>query len=204
MHLLTAPRTASMRNNAPGATRCSSADSRGSYSSTWRKVDSNLLSSDQTTLTPDPIAYLKGFDASAATVPYRQALLDACALERGQSVLDVGCGLGGNTPGLRRGVGPAGRVVGVDASERAIAEATARAASSSSAGPAADFLVGDVYGLSNHAGLAHGCASSPQHPQGFDVVVEDRVLQHLVCPLDAVSEMVQMLKPGGRLVCGNP
>ena len=38
----------------------------------------------------------------------------------------------------------------------------------------------------------------------FDVVKEDRVLQHLRRPKEAICEMLRVCKPGGLIVCGQP
>jgi SAM-dependent methyltransferase len=47
---------------------------------------------------------------------YRQAVVEALPLRRGQLVLDVGCGTGLCTGFLREKVGPRGRVVGIEES----------------------------------------------------------------------------------------
>ena len=191
---------------AATATASASADGRGTFSATWRSVDSNTLSHDNgqaAAITPDPIEYLKRFDASEATKPYREALLKAATvtLQEGASALDVGCGLGFNTDALCSAVGEHGSVLGVDISARAISAALARKAAAGSPAPVAStdpdpqFHIADVYSLSNKLPLDCGC---------FDVVLEDRVLQHLNRPLDAVKEMMAVAKPGARIVCGNP
>ena len=187
----TCTRNASAMNVQRTLRRClsSAADSRGTFSSTWRSVDANNLSA---TITPDPITYLQNFDASPTTSSYRAALLSTCSryLVPGSTALDVGCGLGLNSAGL---CALDVDVLGVDISERAIGEAKQMHA-------APEFKVADVFSLSND--LPHSGASDGQGR--YDVVLEDRVLQHLVRPLEAVKEMVQVTRPGGRVVCGEP
>jgi ubiquinone/menaquinone biosynthesis C-methylase UbiE len=45
---------------------------------------------------------------------WRRAAADALALDRGDTVVEMGCGTGANLPYLRERVGPSGRVLGVD------------------------------------------------------------------------------------------
>lgn len=53
--------------------------------------------------------------------------IGALQLRRGALVLDIGCGTGLNIPLIREVVGPTGRVVGVDASAKMLAQARAKA-----------------------------------------------------------------------------
>ncbi len=48
--------------------------------------------------------------------PLGQAVLDAIAIQPGESVVDIGCGCGATTMELASSVGPTGRVVGLDIS----------------------------------------------------------------------------------------
>lgn len=56
----------------------------------------------------DRVAALPGVDS------WRASAADALALERGDTVVELGCGTGANVPHLRARVGPSGRVVGLD------------------------------------------------------------------------------------------
>lgn len=58
--------------------------------------------------------------------PYRPRAVDALRLAPGATVLDVACGTGQNLPLLVAAVGPAGRVVGVDASAGMLRQARRR------------------------------------------------------------------------------
>ena len=101
----------------------------------------------------------------------------------GQRLLDVGCGLGDAALGLAGDLGSNGEVVGVDVSAEMVAGARSRARS---ARCAVRFAVGTALELSE--------------PEGsFDVVRSERTVQWLADPQRAVTEMVRMLKPGGRL-----
>ncbi|WP_192763821.1 methyltransferase domain-containing protein [Actinomadura algeriensis] len=101
-------------------------------------------------------------------------------LRPGASVLDVGCGPGSITAGLAGRVAP-GRVVGVDAAESVVEQAT-RAIPDGVRN--VEFAVGDVYDL--------------RFPDGaFDVVHAHQVLQHIADPVGALREMRRVAKPGG-------
>lgn len=104
-------------------------------------------------------------------------------LQPGMSVLDVGSGPGTITLDLARLVSP-GAVIGVDASEQVVANAT---------GLAADH---DLHNLSFRVGDAYALEFEDA---SFDVVHAHQVLQHLADPVAALSEFRRVLKPGGIL-----
>jgi len=94
-------------------------------------------------------------------------------------VLDVGCGLGRLTARL---TAPGREVVGVDLSPEMIA----RARRLGGTAPALTFLCGDFFDMEFA-------------PRSFDCVLSAAVLHHL--PVDAaVARMVELLRPGGRLI----
>jgi demethylmenaquinone methyltransferase/2-methoxy-6-polyprenyl-1,4-benzoquinol methylase len=59
---------------------------------------------------------------------YRRRAVDALRLEKGDRVVEIGCGTGRNFPLLERAVGPAGAVIGVDVSQPMLGRARKRAA----------------------------------------------------------------------------
>ncbi len=58
--------------------------------------------------------------------PIRTLAIDSLALQRGQTVLDVGCGTGLSLDRLQRGVGVSGRIVGIEQCPEMIAQARDR------------------------------------------------------------------------------
>ncbi len=73
--------------------------------------------------------HASGYDASAQrTMPIRRRAVALLGLAPGDRVLDVACGTGLSFPLLLEGVGPAGRVVGVEVSPEMMARARARVA----------------------------------------------------------------------------
>jgi SAM-dependent methyltransferase len=93
----------------------------------------------------------------------KRLMLKRMALRPGHRLLEVGCGPGTDVFDMVELVGPAGRVVGLDASETMIAEARRRARERQ-AGVA--FEVGDVQAL-------------PFPDSTFDVCRAARLLEHL-------------------------
>ncbi|UTA68334.1 trans-aconitate 2-methyltransferase [Emticicia sp. 21SJ11W-3] len=102
-------------------------------------------------------------------------------LQEGLSVLDVGCGSGSITAGVARQVGPNGKVVGIDFSEHLINMATKNYAHLNNL----SFEVSDIN------------TYNPDHK--FDLVIAARTLQWVSNPAEVVSNMVNLLKPGGRI-----
>jgi ubiquinone/menaquinone biosynthesis C-methylase UbiE len=112
--------------------------------------------------------------------------LELLGVQPGQHLLDVGCGVGDVTRMLGRRVGPKGRVVGSDLSERLIAEARRRTTAAD--GPV-EFQVDNAEVL-------------PWPADTFDGSRADRVLMFMDRPELAVKEMVRVTRPGGRIVLG--
>lgn len=110
-------------------------------------------------------------------------------LAGGESVLDVGCGLGQLTRDFARTAGPSGRVVGIERSAEQLAEAR-RQAEADGEGALVELRAGDA--------LAPPLAEDEW--DGFDVVHARFVLEHLADPQAAVRAMVRAAKPGGRIV----
>jgi ubiquinone/menaquinone biosynthesis C-methylase UbiE len=108
-------------------------------------------------------------------------------LKDGDVVLDAGCGPGYDVLRMAAVIG-SGRVTGIDASRQMIAIARANAEGS---GLPVSFQFGNVNGL--------------EFPDGmFDAVREERTLQILDMPGQALDELVRVLRPGGRLAAIEP
>ncbi len=102
-------------------------------------------------------------------------------LTPGDSVLDVGCGWGGDVRALAAIVGSGGRAVGVDASARAIAHARLEMSDGM------EFAVADA-------------ADLPFADATFDACRTERALQHTEQPRQALREMARVTRPGGAIV----
>jgi arsenite methyltransferase len=99
----------------------------------------------------------------------------------GGVALDVGSGPGNVTAALARAAGPDGLALGVDISEPMLARAV-----SAEAGPDVGFLRADAQQL-------------PFRDETFDAAVSLAVLQLIPTPATTLSEIVRVLKPGGRM-----
>lgn len=133
----------------------------------------------------DKSAYFAFLDSVAAA--FREVTeygVDLLRLGAGDSVLDVGCGHGSCAPLLARRVGPSGRVVALDSSRAMVAEARRRFARS---GLSVEFHVGNALSL-------------PFADASFDAARADRVFMFLDDSERALSELVRVTMPGGRIV----
>ena len=105
-------------------------------------------------------------------------------VHEGQQILEVGCGTGDQLAALAQLVGSHGRIVGIDKSETMVSEARGRV---EGVGLPVECLVGDIYHLDFPANTFDRCYASA-------------VFQHLEDPLPGLSQMLRVLRPGGRLV----
>jgi ubiquinone/menaquinone biosynthesis C-methylase UbiE len=112
-------------------------------------------------------------------------LITAASVQAAQHVLDVGCGTGYFTRLLGEAVGFDGRVIGVDASARAIQYARSKGE-----------------GLRNVTFRVGAAEALDFADDTFDVVASSLMMHHL--PRDrqepALREMRRVLRPGGTLV----
>ena len=112
-------------------------------------------------------------------------LLALAAPLPGEQVLDVACGTGIVSLGMAAAVGPTGRVLGVDLSERMVLSATARAQEA-----------GVV-----HAQFERMNAEALSLPEAsFDLVTCGLGLMYLPDADAALREMQRVLRPGGRVM----
>jgi ubiquinone/menaquinone biosynthesis C-methylase UbiE len=130
---------------------------------------------------PDPaalLAYLDTATALGSVQAYKRQTFALLDLRPGMAVLDVGCGTGDDARALAAQVGRSGRVVGLDSSETAVAEARRR---SDGDELPVEFQVGDAHVL-------------PFAADTFDAVRSDRVLQHVADPARALAELVRVTR----------
>jgi ubiquinone/menaquinone biosynthesis C-methylase UbiE len=113
-------------------------------------------------------------------------IIDQAQFQRGETVLDVGCGTGTLTQEAYTRVGATGSVSGIDPGPRQIARARSKAARR---GYTIDFQVGAIEKL-----------AFPD--QSFDVVLSTFMMHVLPDNLQrqGLAEIVRVLKPGGRLL----
>src|SRR5689334_1033652 len=114
-------------------------------------------------------------------------------LREASSLADIGCGLCHWSRLLYPYLRPPARFAGVDGEARWVAEAPRyfRKAFPNVSADLFSFQQGDATRL-------------PLPENAFEVVTCQTVLMHLSQPLDALREMVRILRPGGLLVCVEP
>jgi SAM-dependent methyltransferase len=118
-------------------------------------------------------------------VAYATAVADL-GVRAGQTALDVACGTGRALPHLRRAVGPAGTVVGLDLTPEMLA--TARR-----------------YGRHADAALVLADARRlPVRDDGVDAVFAAGLLPHLPRPAEGLAELARVVRPGGVLGIFHP
>jgi ubiquinone/menaquinone biosynthesis C-methylase UbiE len=131
----------------------------------------------------DPLVWVLTLGRDRA---FREKTLDLAQIAAGESVLDIGCGTGTLAIAVKRRVGPAAQVTGIDASPEMIARARKKAKRT---GADVMFETAAVENI-------------PFAAQSFDVVLSTVMLHHL--PEDArrncIAEVRRVLKPGGRFL----
>lgn len=103
----------------------------------------------------------------------------------GERVLDVGCGSGAVTRTLAQRVAPGGRAVGVDTSP-ALLKVARELAEEAGLGGVMELKEGD-------------CRALPFPDASFDAVLAATTLAHVPQAERALSEMVRVTRPGGRV-----
>ncbi|SFY45049.1 methyltransferase domain-containing protein [Streptomyces atratus] len=136
---------------------------------------------------PDEISYLDRLAATDTARSYKSVMLHALDARPGQTVLDLGCGPGTDLNTLAKAVSPSGRVIGIDSSQKMVEQAQRRTEGLS----AVEVQLGDIHTL-------------PLEDGGIDRARTERVLQHAADPARVLAEARRVLRPGGRLVMGEP
>lgn len=120
----------------------------------------------------------------AVNGPFGEAMLDVVRLEPGESVLDVGCGLGTTTLDAARRVAPGGTAVGVDIDVSLLEPARERAAEARQGN--VEFLEADAQLFSFE-------------PATFDAVISRFGTMFFDDPEAAFANLGRAVRAGGRL-----
>jgi ubiquinone/menaquinone biosynthesis C-methylase UbiE len=107
------------------------------------------------------------------------------ALEKGQTVLDLGSGAGFDCFLAARAVGPAGRVIGVDMTAEMLDKARRNAAEGGY--PNVEFRLGEIEHL-------------PVADATVDVIISNCVINLSPDKFQVFAEAMRVLRPGGRLM----
>ncbi len=111
-------------------------------------------------------------------------IADALAVPEGGLLVDIACGRGG--PGMWVARRAQARLIGVDFSAQAVAQASRRRA---------------LFGLESRASFQVGSLDSPGLAEGAaDAVMCVDAFQFAADPVAAASELRRSLRPGGRIV----
>ncbi len=116
--------------------------------------------------------------------PMTQALVEDAQIGRQQTVLDVGTGSGEPALSVAELVGPGGRVFGIDPSPEMVAGARREAVR---------------LGLKNTQFDVASAGRLPFPADTFDAVVSRLGAMFFPSPVDALREMLRVLKPGRKL-----
>lgn len=111
--------------------------------------------------------------------------LDELEIEKGETILDLGCGRGMDTINAARLVGCNGKVTGLDLTPAMIEEAVKNAENEKIEN--VSFVLGDIENL-------------PFEDQSFDGIISNCVINHARSKKKAYGEIQRVLKPGGRFV----
>jgi ubiquinone/menaquinone biosynthesis C-methylase UbiE len=129
-----------------------------------------------------PVGVRLAFGAAGVGGPIEnRATYELLDLNRDDTVLDVACGPGNISRRLLESIGPAGLLVGIDASPTMLERAVRDTAAANAA-----YIRADAQRL-------------PFRDASFNAVCCYAALYLMDRPFDAIAEMVRVLAPGGRL-----
>ncbi|MDG5759223.1 class I SAM-dependent methyltransferase [Natronococcus sp. A-GB1] len=115
----------------------------------------------------------------------RRRAAAACRLERGDTVVEMGCGTGANLPYLREQVGPEGTIVGIDFTGPILERAR------------------DLTAEYDNVHVARGDATQPPVDEDVDAVLATFVVGMLEDPARSVDDWCDLVEPGGHVVLAN-
>jgi SAM-dependent methyltransferase len=131
-------------------------------------------------------AHARSYESdTGAFQPYRQAIVDALPLRRGEVVLDVGCGTGLCCGMLRDKVGPEGGVIGIEESPEMLAVAR-------------EHIAGEGWG---NVTVVQSPAEDAQIAVDADAALFCAVHDILQSP-DALRNVLSKLRPGACVAAG--
>ncbi|MGD1994195.1 MAG: methyltransferase domain-containing protein [Anaerolineae bacterium] len=133
---------------------------------------------------PSWLGWMVELDNPLTRVNRAQFIVDHLGLEPGMKVLDAGCGPGRVTLPLAEAVGPQGEVVALDVQDKMLARVCAKAEASD---------------LANIRCLQAGLGQGDLPLDSFDRAVLVSVLGEIPNQMAALTEIYDVLKPGGIL-----
>jgi ubiquinone/menaquinone biosynthesis C-methylase UbiE len=117
--------------------------------------------------------------------PAQSLLMKIAALQKGEAVLDIACGTGLVTFSVAEAIGPEGKVVGTDLSERMVDSLRVEAARRNLTNISAQWMDAEDLKFPDHS---------------FDAVLCSLGLMYVPDPLKSLREIRRVLNPGGRAV----
>ncbi|MFV0443941.1 MAG: methyltransferase domain-containing protein [Planctomycetaceae bacterium] len=135
---------------------------------------------------PDVDQFVERFETESREVFARRAeIVQACGLQTGQTVADIGAGTGLFTQQFAKQVGPDGMVIAVDIAQNFLDHIRQQA---------------QANGLKNIATRKCAADDVRLQPESIDVAFICDTYHHFEFPLKTMASLRNALKPGGRVV----